>query len=436
MATLAIIITLSLGISFLCSILESVLLSITHSYVAVLQENEDRVGNLLARMRANIDEPIAAILTLNTISHTIGAAMGGAIALQVFGDRWVALFSAVLTLAILIFSEILPKTIGATHWQLLARPMAHVLRALIVVMKPILIPLAAFNRLITPRGERPPTVSRAELEVLAEIGRREGAIDEDEWQVVTNVMNLDEVRVGEVMTPRTSIVAVPIEATFDEAQKVMLEEGHMRLPVFEGTIDHIVGILLARDLWRAASEGSGRVRDIVRPPRFVPASKPVESLIKEMRKERIKMAIVLDEFGGTAGLVALEDLIEEIIGEIQDEHELEPLPFEATPHGEVNIAGTVPVWEVNERFDLELPDDFYDTIGGFIFGQLGRIAKVNDEIRVAGGCFRVLTMDGRRIDRVAFLAEPTDSARSGGGRGDGLGAGTDGARGEAGEDPE
>jgi arsenate reductase (glutaredoxin) len=114
MATLAIIITLSLGISFLCSILESVLLSITHSYVAVLQENEDRVGNILARMRANIDEPIAAILTLNTISHTIGAAMGGAIALQVFGDRWIALFSAVLTLAILIFSEILPKTIGAT----------------------------------------------------------------------------------------------------------------------------------------------------------------------------------------------------------------------------------------------------------------------------------------------------------------------------------
>jgi putative hemolysin len=223
--------------------------------------------------------------------------------------------------------------------------------------------------------------------------------------VVTNVMNLDEVKVGEVMTPRTSIVAVPIDATLENAQAVMLEEGHMRLPVYEGSIDHIVGILLARDLWRAARERVGELREIVRTPRFVPASKPVEDLIKEMRKERIKMAIVLDEFGGTAGLVALEDLIEEIIGEIQDEHEMEPLPFEATASGELRIAGTVPVWEVNERYKLELPEDFYDTIGGFIFGQLGRIAVEGDEVRVAGGVFRVVGMDGRRIDRVAFFPD-------------------------------
>jgi putative hemolysin len=405
MVTLVVVIGISLGISFLCSILESVLLSITHGFVAVLQEQGDRTGDVLARMRRGIDQPIAAILTLNTISHTVGAAIGGALALQAFGDRWIALFSAVLTLAILIFSEILPKTIGATHWQRLAKPTTHVLRALIFVMKPILVPLAAFNRLITPRGERPPTVSRAELEVLAEIGRREGAIDEDEWQVVTNVMNLDEVRVGEVMTPRTSIVAVPIEATVEEAERVMLDEGHMRLPVYEGSIDHIVGILLGRDLWRATREGMREIRPLVRAPRFVPASKPVEDLIKEMRRERIHMSIVLDEFGGTAGLVALEDLIEEIIGEIQDEHEQEPLPFEATAQGEVRIAGTVPIWEVNQRFELELPEDFYDTIGGFIFGQLGRIAKLHDEVRVPGGRFRVIGMDGRRIDRLDFVPD-------------------------------
>jgi CBS domain containing-hemolysin-like protein len=405
MTTLFLVISVALAISFLCSILESVLLSITHSYVAVLEEREEPLGRILARMRRSIDEPIAAILTLNTISHTIGAAMGGALALQVFGDRWIALFSAVLTLAILIFSEILPKTIGATYWQTLAKPTAYTLRAMIVVMKPILIPLSAFNRMISPRGEKAPTVSRAELEVLAEIGRREGTIDEDEWQVVTNVMNLDDVKVGEVMTPRTSIVAVPIESTVESAQEVMLEEGHMRLPVYENSVDHVVGILLARDLWRAAREGVRDIREIVRTPRFVPASKPVEDLIKEMRKERIKMAIVLDEFGGTAGLVALEDLIEEIIGEIQDEHEQEPLPFEAMASGEQRIAGTVPVWEVNERFALELPEDYYDTIGGFIFGQLGRIAREHDEVRVPGGVFRVIGMDGRRIDRLAFFPD-------------------------------
>jgi putative hemolysin len=403
MTTLLIVVVSALGISFVCSILESVLLSISHSFVAVMIDRGERAGPMLARMRANIDEPIAAILTLNTISHTIGAAMGGAMALRVFGDRWIAAFSAVLTLAILIFSEILPKTIGATYWQKLAVPTTYVLRALTIAMKPILIPLSAFNRLITPRGERPPTVSRAELEVLAEIGRREGTIDQDEWQVVTNVMNLDEVKVGDCMTPRTQIIAIPVDFTIAQAQDVMIEEGHLRMPVYEETIDHIVGIIVARDLWRAARDGLTDVRSIIRPARFVPAGKPVEDLIKEMRHARIKLAIVLDEFGGTAGLVALEDLIEEIVGEIQDEHELEPLPFEAATSGETHIAGIVPLWEVNERFGLELPDDFYDTLGGFIFGQLGRVAKVGDEVRVHGGIFRVVRMDGRRIDRITFI---------------------------------
>ena len=197
---------------------------------------------MLARMRDNIDEPIAAILTLNTVGHTVGAAMGGALALQVFGNRWVALFSALLTLAILMFSEILPKTLGAHYWQRLAKPSAYFLFWLMRVMKPILVPLAYFNRLITPRADSVPKVSRAELEVLAEVGRREGEIDHDEWQVVTNVMNLDRVKVTQVMTPRTAMVAIPVTTTVDEAQEVMVDEGRLRLPVFEETIDRVVGV--------------------------------------------------------------------------------------------------------------------------------------------------------------------------------------------------
>src|SRR5690606_12393180 len=141
MSTLLLVVGISLAVSFLCSILEAVLLSISHSYVGVLQERDHPAGNLLAGMRRNIEQPIAAILTLNTIAHTVGAAMGGAIALEVFGSKWVALFSVVLTFVILVFSEILPKTIGATYWQTLAPYAAYVLRFMIVVMKPVLIPL-------------------------------------------------------------------------------------------------------------------------------------------------------------------------------------------------------------------------------------------------------------------------------------------------------
>jgi CBS domain containing-hemolysin-like protein len=405
MTTLVLVIGISLGISFLCSILEAVLLSVTHSYVAVLQEREHPAGDILARLRGNLDEPIAAILTLNTIAHTVGASMGGAIALEVFGDAWIALFSALLTLAILVLSEILPKTLGATLWQRLAPAAARILRVMILVMKPILIPLNVFNRLITPKGERGKTVSRAELEVLAEISRREGTIDQAEWEVMTNVMNLDEVSVGQVMTPRTQIVAVAATASLDEAQQVMLDEGHLRVPVYDESIDHVIGVLIARDLWRAVRGGATDMRVVLRQATFVPESKPVEDMIREMRQQRIKMAIVLDEYGGTAGLVTLEDLIEEIVGEIQDEHEQEPLAFEDALEGAVRISGSVSIAEVNERFDLDLPEDLHETLGGFVFGTLGRVAVVGDEVPVTGGVLRVVTMDGRRIARVSFVPD-------------------------------
>lgn len=407
MVSLVTVIGLSLFTSFICSILEAVLLSLTPSYVALLEERGDRAAALLSRFRQQIDEPIAAILTLNTIAHTAGAAVGGALALQVFGSEWVALFSVVLTLAILVLSEILPKTVGAVYWQTLAIPSAYLLRWMILVMKPILVPLALLNRLITPKGAPQPTVSREELEVLAEIGLREGALDEDEWQVVANVMGLGEVRVSEVMTPRTQVVAVPVDAGVEGAKSAMLEEGHLRLPVYEDSLDNVVGIILARDLWRADRDDETDLRAIMRPATFVPESKPVEALITEMRRERIKMAIVIDEFGGTAGLVTLEDLIEEIVGEIQDEHEIELPDFEEVGDGECRVAGGAAVWEVNERFDLRLPEDLYDTIGGYVFGQLGRVPRVGDEVEVDGGRFRVIAMDGRRIDRLSFHLQTT-----------------------------
>ncbi|HUG41270.1 MAG TPA: hemolysin family protein, partial [Longimicrobiales bacterium] len=347
---------------------------------------------------------------LNTISHTVGAAMAGAIALEVFGDRWIAAFSAVLTLLILIFSEIIPKTLGATWWQKLAPITALVLRWMILLMKPILVPLAWFNRLITPRNQERSTVSRAELEVLAEIGRREGAIDQAEWRVMTNVMNLDEVLVGQVMTPRTQIVAIPATATLEEAQHVMLDTGRLRLPVYERTLDEVTGVVLARDLWKAQLDGGATLRDVMRAPTFVPASKPVEEQIQEMRQRRIKMAIVLDEFGGTAGLVTLEDLIEEIVGEIQDEHELEPQPFEGMPDGETHFDGATLVAEVNERLDLSLPEEDYDTAGGFVFGTLGRVPGVGDEVAVPEGVLRVVAMEGRRVARLAYVPGGTEAS--------------------------
>ncbi|MGD8699328.1 MAG: hemolysin family protein [Gemmatimonadales bacterium] len=402
LAQFILVVGLSLAVSFLCSIMEAVLLSVSASHVAVLQRRGDRAGDLLAKYREDLDNPIAAILTLNTFAHTIGAAMGGALALQLFGNAWVAMFSALLTLAVLVFSEIIPKTLGARHWKSLAGPVAYILRVLIFGLKPLLLPLSLLSRLLTARREPEPTVSRSELEVLAEIGRREGTIDQDEWRVVRNVINLHMVKVGAVMTPRTDIVAVPVTADPDEATATMLDSAHSRLPVYEESLDHIVGILRARDLWRAIQAGASDLRTIVKPARFVPENITVEQVLEEMRAERFKIAMVIDEFGGTAGLVTLEDLLEEIVGDIHDDYPDEQPRFEWLDDGSARLSGAVTIREVNERLGIELPDVGLSTIAGYVTQELGHIGLKDDVVDVPAGRFVVVAADERRIEKLVF----------------------------------
>ncbi len=414
MLTLVVVIGTALALSFVCSVLEAVLLSVTHGYIGLLEEQEDPAAGLLKQFRRRIDEPIAAILTLNTIAHTVGAAVSGAIALQVFGSRWMALFSAVLTVLILILSEIMPKTLGARYWQQLAPTTAHVLRVLIVAMRPVLIPLAFVNKLLgADRGHgHGTTVSRAELEILAEIGRREGEIDETQWQVVSNVMQLHDVLVREVMTPRTAITAISVESSPLEAQQLMLSTGFLRIPVYDRGIDDIVGVLVARELWRGIQRGETDLRALLRDPLLVPESRRVEPLIRDMRRQRIKMAVVLDEFGGTAGIVTLEDLIEEIVGEIHDEHEPGVEPLEWMHDNELHVAGQHSLHDLEDQLDLGLPVDEFDSVGGFVFGTLGRPARVGDTVRTAGLTAKVLAVHKRRILRVALLLdEPRPALR-------------------------
>lgn len=405
-AQFVVIVGVSLAVSFLCSIMEAVLLSVTASHVAVLQRRGEPAGDLLAKLRHDLDNPIAAILTLNTIAHTVGAAMGGALALQLFGNTWVALFSALLTLAVLIFSEIIPKTLGARHWKALAGPVAYLLRGLVFTMKPLLVPLSLLSRLLTAKRDREPTVSRRELEVLAEIGRREGTIDQDELRVMRNVINLHTVKVGAVMTPRTDVVAIPVTADPESAKATMFETAHSRIPVYEESLDHVVGILRARDLWRGIQRGANDLRAIVKPARFVPENITVEQILHEMRAERFKIAIVIDEFGGTAGLVTLEDLIEEIVGYIHEDYPEHRPPFEWVGEGAARLSGSVTIREVNELLGLDLPEDGLSTIAGYVTQALGRIGLEDDVVDVPGGRFVVVEANERRIEELLFRSRP------------------------------
>jgi len=198
---------------------------------------------------------------------------------------------------------------------------------------------------------------------------------------------------------------VPVQASVAEAMDLMLDEGHLRMPVYDGSLDHIVGVLAARDLWRAARQsGETELRSVMRPMTFAPMGKAVGNLISEMQEQRIKMAIVVDEFGGTAGLVTLEDLIEEIIGEIRDEHEEdEPEDFQRLPDGGVMVRGDALVRDLNQFLLLDLPENEADRVGGFVFGRLGHVPRVGEEVKVQEGMLRVARVRGRRVERVLFV---------------------------------
>jgi putative hemolysin len=217
--------------------------------------------------------------------------------------------------------------------------------------------------------------------------------------MIRGVFDLSERTVADVMVPRTTMVAVPMSATVEDVVNLIEEKGFVRIPVYQDSLDDIKGIVLAREIWRAYRSAEKKLEDLIHPVLFVPTTKDLESLLKQMLPHKFHVAIGVDEFGGTAGLVTIEDIIEEIVGEIQDEHEA-PQPAFEQRGDEIHAAGTVSLFELNDNFGLNLPAHDFATIAGYAMDRLGRIAQVDDEIELPAGVMRITAMSGRRIERV------------------------------------
>lgn len=252
-----------------------------------------------------------------------------------------------------------------------------------------------------------------ELQELITQTFEQGPLTGEPAEMIRGVVGLFETTAAEVMTPRTDIFALHIDTPLEEAAAFILEQGHSRYPLYEESIDHIIGIVLARDVWAAQRrQDDAALRDIMRQPLFVPDTKPLATLLREMRRDRAHMAVVIDEFGGTEGIVTIEDVVEEIVGEIDDEFDDAEPVLEDGPEGEILLSGGYSISELNDRFDLELPDEDYTTVGGFVLGRLGRVAKVDDEVTIRGGVLRVLEMHNRRIARLSLMLQEMPVAPS------------------------
>lgn len=319
---LAAYVLLALIVSFLCSIAEAVLLSVTPAYIESLQERAPKRAARLRRVKQdNVDRSLAAILTLNTIAHTVGAIGAGAKATVVFGSAWFGLFSAVMTLLILLLSEIVPKTIGAVYWTRLTGPVALFVSSLVLGLWPVVWLSEKLTRLLS-RGGTEHVFSRDELLAMARVGEAHGHLRGNESVIIRNLLRFDLLTIEDVMTPRTVVFALPHAMTIAAAVGDIVREPYSRVPVFASDLDSISGVVLKDDILIAATrnETDQTLADLSRTLVSVPESMPLSNMLELFLRQRQHMAVVVDEYGGTAGIVTLEDLLESLIGlEIMDE---------------------------------------------------------------------------------------------------------------------
>ena len=321
MALLLFYLFLALFISFLCSVLESVLLSTSISFLYVKEESGHKSATTFIKLKNNIDRPLAAILSLNTVAHTIGAAGVGAQATKMFGEIYFGIISAILTLLILVFSEIIPKTIGARYWRRLALASGVIISTMVIITFPLVIMTGYITKLFS-RNKDELSVSREEISAMANIGKEEGIFDDKEYKIIQNLIRLKNVRVSEIMTPRVVVTAADENMTLDEFLRNKEFLHYSRIPVYSKNSENITGYIFRQTVFEklAEKETNLRLRDICREIVVVNELQTLLSLWEVLLEKKEHIALVVDEYGGLDGIVTMEDIIETILGfEIVDE---------------------------------------------------------------------------------------------------------------------
>jgi len=322
MTLLFVYLAIAIGVSFTCSILEAVLLSITPSYVEKTLNDSPRAGKLLTNVKTHLDESLSSILILNTFAHTMGAAGVGSQAIRLYGEKWETLIAVLLTLVILYFSEIIPKTIGATYWQKLAIPSAFVIKWLIKLVYPLVWTATRLTRLFSKNTSN--EITREEIIALASLGHKDGTLIEQENQYLSNILQLREIRTEQILTPRTVVHMFEESTSVTDALNDPRTRQFTRMPIYQGSTDVITGKVIKHDLFEAERNGKGDspVGDCAKKIHRVSEKLPVQPLIDMFIKHREHLFLVEDEYGQPAGIVTLEDAIETVLGrEIVDEHD-------------------------------------------------------------------------------------------------------------------
>lgn len=392
-------------VSFTCSVLEAVLLCCTNGHVALLKKRNPPVGQILYDLKLRIDRPLAAILTINTAAHTFGAAGVGAQVNELYGDKWVVIASVVLTLTMLFFTEMIPKTFGALYWKKLTPFTAYTVKNLINFTYPFVLSFEYIARLLS-RGKASEKITEEEIRLILEEGTQAGVIKEIEHDMVESIFRLGNRRVNILMIPRMDIEWIDIKISPEELSKKLCGSSHNRFPLCEGELDEVIGIVTSKDILNQMLDGRSTpdLQGVIHPPLFVPENMRVVQLLDIFKKTPHHIALVTNEYGGVQGLVTLHDVLESIVGDVPGNSLLIDTSFVQRKDGSWIVDGMMPIDEFKEQLDIEmLPDEekgMFRTLGGFCMRQIGSIPKVGDTFVWNKFRFKIVKMDGRRVDKV------------------------------------
>jgi CBS domain containing-hemolysin-like protein len=398
-------VAVALVVSFLCSIFESVLLSVGPARVAELTIRGKRAGALLEDFKRRIDTPIAAILILNTIAHTIGATVAGASYVEVFDEQSLWIFSLLFTIAVLVFTEIIPKTLGVTHARTLAVPVAYAIHVLTVALRPLVAVTGSVSRAL--RGAKsPPITSVEEIRLLAALGRNEGVVGARTAGIIVGATQLSRLRAADVVVPRHRVKFVSGTQSLADVLRTIKDSGHSRFPFSpSGQLDDATGIVLAKELLLQLREQPAERIDwesLLREPLLIPASKPLNALLRDFKQARKHLAVVVDEYGDIEGIVTLEDVLEELVGDIVDESDRPAQDLWVQDDGSIHALGTAELRKVCDRLGLEWKrDEDVATLGGLVTALLGRVPVKGDSVEWNGYRLEVLRSMPRRAELVS-----------------------------------
>lgn len=400
------ILILLIGLSAFFSSAETALTTVNKIRIRNLAEAGDKSAVTLTKVLEDQGKMLSAILVGNNVVNLTASSMSTTLAMNIWSNKAVGIATGVLTLVILVFGEISPKTISTLYSEKISLKYAKIIYLFMTVMTPVIYAVnvlsSGFLRLVhVDPNRKQEAITEDELRTIVEVSHEEGVIESEEKKIINNVFDFGDSVAKDIMVPRIDMAMVEVGATYDELIDIFREEKYTRMPVYEETTDNVIGIINMKDVLLIDRNEEFHVRDLLREPLYTYEYKNTAELMVEMRQTSNNMIIVLDEYGATAGMITLEDLLEEIVGEIRDEYdEDEEQELVEVGPGEYVVEGSMKLDDLNDLLDLELETEDYDSIGGLIIGQLDRLPEEGESVVCDGIRLVVDRLDKNRIDRV------------------------------------